>query len=66
MRCSVFALLVGIIGSMQAAEALKLLILTGTSLNGWLLLLNALQMEWRTRKAPEAGSGVRRWRGQAR
>lgn len=44
----VFAPLVGIIGSMQAAEALKLLIPTGTSLNGRLLLLNALQMEWRT------------------
>lgn len=44
----VFAPLVGIIGSMQAAEALKLLIPAGTSLSGKLLLLNALDMEWRT------------------
>lgn len=46
----VFAPLVGIIGSMQAAEALKLLIPAGDSLNGRLLLLNALKMEWRTLK----------------
>ncbi len=46
----VFAPLVGIIGSMQAAEALKLLIPAGNSLNGRLLLLNALTMEWRTLK----------------
>jgi len=46
----VFAPLVGIIGSMQAAEALKLLIQAGDSLNGRLLLLNALNMEWRTLK----------------
>lgn len=44
----VFAPLVGIIGSMQAAEALKLLIPAGTSLSGKLLLLNTLDMEWRT------------------
>ena len=51
MRCAVmgvFAPLVGIIGAMQAAEALKLLAGIGTSLNGRLLLLDALAMEWRT------------------
>jgi molybdopterin/thiamine biosynthesis adenylyltransferase len=52
-RCAVmgvFAPLVGIVGSMQAAEALKLLIGTGTSLCGKLLVLNALHMELRTLK----------------
>jgi molybdopterin-synthase adenylyltransferase len=51
MRCAVmgvFAPLVGIIGAMQAAEALKLIAGIGTSLNGRLLLLDALTMEWRT------------------
>ena len=51
MRCAVmgvFAPLVGIIGAMQAAEALKLLAGIGESLNGRLLLLDALTMEWRT------------------
>ena len=51
MRCAVmgvFAPLVGIIGAMQAAEALKLLAGLGTSLSGRLLLLDALTMEWRT------------------
>lgn len=51
VRCAengVFAPLVGIIGTTQAAEALKLLTGAGRSLNGRLLLLNALEMEWRT------------------
>ncbi|MCE9641638.1 MAG: molybdopterin-synthase adenylyltransferase MoeB [Betaproteobacteria bacterium] len=51
MRCAVmgvFAPLVGIIGAMQAAEALKLIAGIGTSLSGRLLLLDALAMEWRT------------------
>jgi len=51
MRCAVmgvFAPLVGIIGSTQAAEALKLMAGTGTSLAGRLLLLDALNMEWRS------------------
>lgn len=50
-RCAimgVFAPLVGIIGSMQAAEALKLLSGAGQSLDGRLLLLDGLQMEWRS------------------
>jgi molybdopterin/thiamine biosynthesis adenylyltransferase len=42
----VFAPLVGIIGSMQAAEALKLLTGTGKSLAGRLLMLDGHSMEW--------------------
>jgi adenylyltransferase/sulfurtransferase len=50
-RCAVlgiFAPLVGIIGSMQAAETLKLLTGIGTTLCGRLLTINALTMELRT------------------
>ena len=42
----VFAPLVGIIGSMQAAEALKIIAAIGESLTGRLLLLDARTMEW--------------------
>jgi molybdopterin/thiamine biosynthesis adenylyltransferase len=42
----VFAPLVGIIGTMQAAEALKLVAGVGESLAGRLLLLDARTMEW--------------------
>jgi molybdopterin/thiamine biosynthesis adenylyltransferase len=42
----VFAPLVGMIGTVQAAEALKLLIGTGESLAGRLLMLDARRMEW--------------------
>lgn len=42
----VFAPLVGIIGSMQAAEALKIIAGIGESLSGRLLLLDARTMEW--------------------
>ncbi|ARQ45172.1 HesA/MoeB/ThiF family protein [Oxalobacter formigenes] len=45
-QVGVFAPLVGIIGTMQAAEALKLAAGIGTSLAGSLLLLDALTMEW--------------------
>src|SRR6185503_12648619 len=38
--------LVGIIGSMQAAEALKLLVGIGSSLAGRLQMLDARRMEW--------------------
>ncbi len=51
VRCAVmgvFAPIVGIIGATQAAEALKLLIGCGTSLDGRLLLLDGLAMEWRS------------------
>jgi adenylyltransferase/sulfurtransferase len=50
MRCAimgVFAPLVGIIGSMQAAETLKVLTATGDSLTGRLLLLDVLSMQIR-------------------
>jgi adenylyltransferase/sulfurtransferase len=55
VRCAtmgVFAPLVGIIGSMQAAEALKLVIGCGESLAGRLLLLDGLAMEWRSIAVP--------------
>jgi molybdopterin/thiamine biosynthesis adenylyltransferase len=42
----VFAPLVGIIGTMQAAEALKIVANIGESLAGRLLLLDARTMEW--------------------
>ena len=42
----VFAPLVGIIGSMQAAEALKLIAGVGSSLAGRLQMLDARTMEW--------------------
>ena len=42
----VFAPLVGIIGAMQAAEALKLIMTLGTSLAGRLQMLDARSMEW--------------------
>ncbi len=50
-RCAVlgvFAPLTGIVGTMQAAEALKLLTGTGETLCGRLLMLDALRMEWRS------------------
>ena len=53
MRCTengVFAPLVGMIGTTQAAEALKLIMNIGECLQGRLLLLDALSMEWRTIK----------------
>ena len=43
----VLAPLVGIIGSIQAAEAIKILTGLGTPLFGRLLLLDAARMEWR-------------------
>ena len=46
----VLAPLVGIIGSIQATEAIKLLAGIGTTLHGRLLLLDAMQMEWRSLK----------------
>ncbi|GMR16579.1 MAG: molybdopterin-synthase adenylyltransferase MoeB [Gammaproteobacteria bacterium] len=41
---------VGIIGSIQATEVIKTLLDIGESLDGKLLMLDALQMEWRTLK----------------
>lgn len=54
-RCAtmgVFAPLVGIIGAMQAAEALKLLTGMGTSLAGRLLMLDARTMAWNEVRVP--------------
>jgi len=44
----VFSPVVGIIGSMQAAETLKILLGIGESLNGRLLVLDGLTMNWRS------------------
>jgi molybdopterin/thiamine biosynthesis adenylyltransferase len=55
----VFAPLVGIVGSMQAAEALKLLAGAGRSLAGQLLMLDARTMSWdRIAVARQAGCAV--------
>ena len=54
-RCAtmgVFAPLVGIIGAMQAAEALKILSDTGTPLTGRLQMLDARSMEWHEVRVP--------------
>ena len=51
VRCAVmgvFAPIVGMIGTTQAAEALKLIVACGTPLAGRLLLLDGLAMEWRS------------------
>lgn len=50
-RCAVmgvFAPLTGIIGAIQAAEALKIVSGTGKPATGKLLLLDGLTMEWRS------------------
>lgn len=58
VQCStmgVLAPMVGIVGSVQAAEAIKLLVGAGTSLAGSLLMLDGRSMEWtrmRTAKDP--------------
>jgi len=57
VRCAtmgVFAPLVGMIGAMQAAEALKLLVPLGEGLAGRLLMLDARHMQWtELRVAPD-------------
>jgi len=66
VRCAVmgvFAPITGIIGTIQAAEALKLLAQTGETLTGRLLLVDALTMQLRTIKfskdpgCPVCGTG---------
>jgi molybdopterin/thiamine biosynthesis adenylyltransferase len=55
VRCAtmgVFAPLVGIIGTMQAAEALKLLASVGVSLAGRLQMLDGRRMEWTEIRLP--------------
>jgi len=51
VQCStmgVFAPLTGVIGALQAMEAVKLVAQAGESLSGRLLLLDAKKSEWRT------------------
>jgi len=53
MRCAehgVFAPLVGMIGTTQAAEAIKVILNLGQSLEGRLLMLDALSMQWHSIK----------------
>jgi len=68
MRCAefgVFAPLVGIVGAMQATEALKLLMGVGDSLSGRFLIYDALSAEWRSLRlkkdpgCPVCGPGAR-------
>ena len=59
----VFAPLVGVIGSLQAAEALKLIVGIGTGLVGRLQMLDARTMEWtEMRVARDPGCSVCRGR----
>lgn len=54
-RCAVmgvFAPLVGVVGTLQAGEVLKLLAGAGRTLHGRLLLVNALNLELRTLELP--------------
>jgi adenylyltransferase/sulfurtransferase len=53
VQCSqmgVFAPLTGMVGAIQAMEAIKLLVGTGNSLSGRLLIVDANAAEWRTVK----------------
>ena len=55
-QVGVLAPLLGIIGSIQATETMKLIVGTGNTLVGRVLVLDALEMEWRTlrlRKDPQ-------------
>jgi molybdopterin/thiamine biosynthesis adenylyltransferase len=60
----VFAPLVGIIGTMQAAEALKLLCGVGSSLAGRLQMVDARSMQWSEMRLARQGSCsvCARWR----
>ena len=72
VQCSVmgvFAPLTGVVGALQAMEAIKLLAQIGASLNGRLLLLDAKGADWRSvkvakdpgcRVCSKAGSAVGR------
>jgi molybdopterin/thiamine biosynthesis adenylyltransferase len=52
-QVGVLAPLLGIIGSVQATEVIKLIVGTGRTLAGRLLVLDALDMEWRMLKLPK-------------
>ena len=54
-QTGILAPVVGVIGSLQAVEAIKVLTGIGETLNGRLLLFDAKRMEWRT-------MNLRRWR----
>jgi molybdopterin/thiamine biosynthesis adenylyltransferase len=49
-QVGVLAPLLGIVGSIQATEAMKLIVGMGTPLVGRVMVLDALDMEWRTLK----------------
>jgi molybdopterin/thiamine biosynthesis adenylyltransferase len=56
-QCStmgVFSPLVGVIGAMQAAEALKLVLGISTTLQGRLLMLDGMRMEWSEMRLPKS------------
>lgn len=58
-RCAtlgVFAPLVGIVGAMQAAEALKLLCGAGTPVTGHLMMLDGRTMKWTSIRTPRHAS----------
>ena len=69
VQCSqmgVFAPLTGVIGAMQAMEAIKLLSGIGESLSGKLVVFDAKTAEWRSvRVAKDPGCAVCGNRGQA-
>ncbi|MCP6313374.1 molybdopterin-synthase adenylyltransferase MoeB, partial [Klebsiella pneumoniae] len=52
----VFSPLVGMVGTVQAAEALKLIAGIGRSLAGRLLMLDGLSMEWTTMRVTRQAS----------
>src|SRR5213075_3361879 len=61
VQCSqmgVFAPLTGMVGSIQAMEAIKLIVGVGESLSGRLLLIDAAAADWRTVKVSK-DSGCR-------
>lgn len=52
-RCSetgVLSPVVGVVGSLQATEAIKVLLSIGDKLTGWVLLMDALHQDWRRLK----------------
>ena len=56
LRCAVMGVLApltGAVGALQAAEAIKLLAGVGESLNGRLLMFDALRAEWRSVRVPK-------------
>ena len=62
VQCSqlgVFAPLTGMVGAIQAMEAIKLIVGTGESLSGRLLVIDALSAEWRpVRITKDSACGV--------